>query len=231
MARTFKALGLLLAYPEADYREAYAAAIEVIRAEKLVKRMGGLERLAKQLGGEDILDLQARYVALFDRGRSVSLNLYEHVHGESRDRGTAMVELKALYASHGLDLGSQELPDYLPVFLEFLSILPFEEARDLLGEAAHVIEALAERLKKRKSPYAAVLVALAGIVAQHSNAQALSALLQQPEDDPDDLEALDRAWAEEPVTFGPGEAGCPKARDLVAQMKGTSVNTPSVQGA
>lgn len=226
MARTFKALGLLLAYPEAEYRSAYEAALAAICEERLVRQTTGLARLAKQLAREDILDLQARYVSLFDRGRAVSLNLYEHVHGESRDRGTAMVELKALYATHGLELGAQELPDYLPVFLEFLSCLPFAQARALLGEAAHVLEALAERLKKRKSPYAAVLAALAGIVADQANAQALQSLLQQPEDDPDDLEALDRAWAEEPVTFGPGEAGCPKARDLVAQM-----NAPSVQGA
>lgn len=219
MAKTFKALGLLLAYPDDSYREAYADAIAALRAEKLVKVSKGLERLAEQLAQEDLLDLQARYVALFDRGRSVSLNLYEHVHGESRDRGTAMVELKHLYATYGLELGAHELPDYLPVFLEFLSILPADQAVALLGEAAHVIEALAERLKKRKSPYAAALLALAGVVANQSNAKALQALLQQPEDDPDDLEALDRAWAEEPVTFGPGETACPKVEQVLAQME------------
>jgi nitrate reductase delta subunit len=219
MARTFKAIALLLSYPDEAHRKAYSAALAAIREENLASATRGLQRLVDQLSTSDLLDLQARYVALFDRGRSVSLNLYEHVHGESRDRGTAMVELKALYAAHGLELSAHELPDYLPVFLEFLSVLPLSKARVLLGEAAHVIEALAERLKRRKSPYAAALAALASIVTEYSDGKALSALLGQVEDDPDDLEALDRAWTEEPVTFGPGDAGCPKAQHILGEMR------------
>lgn len=220
MTKTFKALALLLSYPEADHRGAYGEALGILRDEGLARVTAGLEKLVRQLEEDDLLDLQSRYVHLFDRGRALSLHLYEHVHGESRDRGAAMVELVELYAQHGLALGPQELPDYLPVFLEFLSIPPIETAIDLLGEAGHVIEALAERLRKRKSPYAAAMAALASLVGRHMHKQARDALLQQPDEDVDDLEALDRVWAEEPVQFGPDQSGCPQARDMLAQMAG-----------
>jgi nitrate reductase delta subunit len=181
-----------------------------------------LTSLAFELSGQDLYGAQARYVDLFDRTRSLSLQLYEHVHGESRDRGQAMVELLKLYSSRGLELTAKELPDHLPVFLEFLSMLPTDEAAALLGEAAHVLEALRERLKKRRSPYARVFDILVALVETKRNAEALNALLQEPDDDPDDLEALDRAWAEEQVTFGPDQVGCPKAAAAVARMGETT---------
>lgn len=223
MSRIYKALALLLSYPEEEYRALYGATLEVFapsHAPQVSRKTGqALARLAGELASEDILDLQARYVQQFDRGRHTSLHLYEHVHGESRDRGQAMVELNKLYASQGVVLSAHELPDYLPVFLEFLSLLEPNGAAALLGEAAHVLTALRDRLKKRKSPYAAVLSALVELADTSADAAALSALLLEPEDDPDDLAALDRAWAEEPVSFGPGQdGGCPKATELLARI-------------
>lgn len=220
MANIYSALGLLLRYPDEALREGYAAANELIEAETALPATlrRRLQQLSDDLASADMLDLQARYVRLFDQTRSLSLNLYEHVHGESRDRGQAMVELLKLYSAHGLELGASELPDYLPVFVEFLSALPAQQAGALLGEAAHVLEALQARLKKRRSPYAFVFEALAAKAAARADGEALAALMQEPEDDPDDLEALDRAWAEEPVTFGPGDTGCPKAADMLARM-------------
>lgn len=218
MSRTYKALALLLSYPEEAYRDLYSAVSSVVDEEGLLGDRKGLVRLANELASEDILDLQLRYVQLFDRSRSLSLHLYEHVHGESRDRGQAMVELNKLYASRGVLLSAPELPDHLPVFLEFLSLLQANEAAALLGEAAHVLTALRDRLKKRKSPYAAVFAALVDLADTSADAQALSALMAEPEDDPDDLAALDRAWAEEPVSFGPDQAGCPKAAEMVSRM-------------
>jgi nitrate reductase delta subunit len=218
MSRTYKALALLLSYPEEAYRDLYSAVSSVVDEEGLLGDRKGLVRLANELASEDILDLQSRYVQLFDRSRSLSLHLYEHVHGESRDRGQAMVELNKLYASRGVLLSAHELPDYLPVFLEFLSLLQANKAAALLGEAAHVLTALRDRLKKRKSPYAAVFAALVDLADTSADAQALSALMAEPEDDPDDLAALDRAWAEEPVSFGPDQAGCPKAAEMVSRM-------------
>lgn len=219
MSRTYKALALLLSYPEEAYRDLYPAVSSVLDEEGLLGDRKALVRLARELASEDVLDLQARYVQLFDRGRTLSLHLYEHVHGESRDRGQAMVELNKLYASHGVLLSAHELPDHLPVFLEFLSLLEPNEAAALLGEAAHVLTALRDRLKKRKSPYAAVFAALVDLADTSADAQALSALMAEPEDDPNDLAALDRAWAEDPVSFGPEQAaGCSKAAEMISRM-------------
>jgi nitrate reductase delta subunit len=222
---TYRALGLMLSYPSEAFTELMPAAVEAIEAEALIpaKLRTRLAAFASGLARGDIYERQARYVDLFDRTRSLSLGLYEHVHGESRDRGQAMVELLKLYSSHGLELTAKELPDHLPVFLEFLSILPREEAPALLGEAAHVLEALRERLKKRHSPYARVFEALAALAAPGSvSAEVIKSLLQEPDDDPNDLEALDKAWAEEQVTFGPDNVGCPKAEALLARMKETA---------
>lgn len=224
MANLYNALAILLRYPEEELRSGYCAAADMIEGDQRIGRgvKAKLRRLCDELASGDILEVQARYVELFDRSRALSLNLYEHVHGESRDRGQAMVELLKLYSSHGLELSARELPDHLPVFIEFLSLLPPAQAGELLGEAAHVLEAVRERLKKRVSPYLAVFEALCAVAAVRVNEQALAALMQEPDTDPNDLAALDREWAEEPVSFGPGEAGCPKASAMLAQMeKGT----------
>lgn len=213
MAQTYRALAVLLSYPTEDTAALMPAVLDALTSEgiapaKLVKR---LQPLAQALAQDDLYEAQARYVDLFDRTRSLSLQLYEHVHGESRDRGQAMVELLKLYSSHGLELTAKELPDHLPVFLEFLSQRPPNEAAALLGQAAHVLEALRERLKKRESIYARVFDVLVALVDADRNPEALKALLKEPDDDPNDLEALDRAWAEEQVTFGPDKVDCPKA--------------------
>lgn len=221
MANTYRALATLLSYPTPDTGALMPAVMAALEDEGLVpatvlRRLGAL---ADELSAPDLYDVQSRYVDLFDRTRSLSLQLYEHVHGESRDRGQAMVELLKLYSSRGLELTAKELPDHLPVFLEFLSQQPAEEAAMLLGDAAHVLEALRERLKKRESSYAHVFDALLALADAERNAEALQALMQEPEDDPNDLEALDKAWAEEQVQFGPDKVGCPKAEAMIAQMK------------
>lgn len=220
MAKTYKALAILLSYPSAEVQALASAAQEAIAAEALVpaKIERALSSLAAELARGDLYDLQERYVWLFDRTRSLSLNLYEHVHGESRDRGEAMVGLLELYRSKGLELTANELPDHLPVFLEFLSSLPDDEAASLLGEAAHVLAAMGERLHKRQSPYRAVFGALAAL-AGDADSEALAAILAEPDDNPDDLEAMDKLWAETAVTFGPSDVGCPKADALVQAMR------------
>lgn len=220
MARTFKALGVLLSYPSPEIGEVAQAAAQTIAGEGLVpaRLVARIAALAGELATADRFDVEGRYHQLFDRSRSLSLNLFEHVHGESRDRGQAMVELLGLYEVHGFELAARELPDFLPLFCEFLSMLPAPEARALLAEAGHVIAALAERLKKRRSPYQWPMLALAHLGGD-AEPNALQALLAEVEDDPDDLDALDRIWAEEPVSFGPGEASCPKAAALVEAMQ------------
>ncbi len=220
MALTYKALAVVLAYPTAEIQDLARPAIRAIEDGGMVPAQirRSLARLADELADGDLFELQERYVWQFDRTRSLSLNLYEHVHGESRDRGQAMVALLELYRSKGVELSANELPDNLPVFLEFLSLLPEPEAASLLGEAAHVLAAMGERLHKRQSPYRAVFGALTALAGAPADAASLASLMQEPDDDPGDFETLDRLWAETAVTFGPSDVGCPKAEDLVRAM-------------
>jgi len=165
-----------------------------------------LEKLIGEIETGDLLDLQERYVFLFDRTRSLSLHLFEHVHGESRDRGQAMVDLRTLYEEARLEVDIRELPDFLPMFLEYLSMRPVEEARALLAEPVAVIAALRERLARRKSTYAFVLRSLEAIANKEPSAKELDELRKAPDFAADDFAALDAAWEEQPVTFGPGDA-------------------------
>jgi nitrate reductase delta subunit len=224
MALTYRALALLLTYPGEDLQALAGEALAAIEAEALVPPpiRRALGKLTLRLASEDLLALQEDYVWLFDRTRSLSLNLYEHVHGESRERGQAMAALAQLYRSKGLELSGGELPDHLPVFLEFLSTLPETEAASLLGEAAHVVAAIGERLHKRGSLYRAVFGALASLSAALADRAALASLLAEPDDDPGDLATLDRLWAETPVTFGPREAPCAPAPRIGADGRGAS---------
>jgi nitrate reductase delta subunit len=202
MARTYRALAALISYPTDALQAATGEIAAVLAEEGLVPapRRAAIDDLLAELAGRDIYDLQERYFALFDRSRTLSLHLFEHVHGESRDRGQAMADLIALYRGHGFEPTASELPDFLPLFLEFLSLLPGNEAQALLAEPAGILQVLAERLVTRKSTYAAVFQALATL----ANAPAIDGPDTSAED-PNDLEALDAAWEEAAVHFGPGE--------------------------
>lgn len=226
MTKTLKVLSALLTYPEADLKEAVAEMRNIIAQEALLPPcvLARTYDLLSEIETLDLYDLQERYGLLFDRSRTLSLHLFEHIHGEGRDRGQAMVDLAQLYEHHGLIIEARELPDYLPLFLEFLSILPLDEARELLAKPLHIIAALHQRLEKRESAYAAVFQALEAVAKAKPNQQELDVLLAEPEDDPGDLDALDKTWAEEPVTFGPGQNSCPKAENIVERLRrGTPV--------
>ena len=223
MTMIFKALSALLSYPTADLKAAIPELAAVIEAEALVpdEQRRVLDELLGRIADCDLYDLQEQYVLQFDRTRSLSLHLFEHVHGESRERGPAMVDLQLLYERGGLVIDARELPDYLPLFLEFLSTLPIAEARDLLREPLHIIAALGERLKRRESAYAAIAFALVSIAEELPETAAVSALLEVPDDDPNDLAALDSVWEEAAIEFGPGSAGtedCPKVSDMLQRM-------------
>ena len=195
---SFKVLAALLDYPTAPIVAAIPEMRSILAAEGVDAPTALLDRLADT----DLMDCQAEWVDLFDRSRSLSLHLFEHVHGDSRDRGQAMVDLAALYGRHGLSLEASELPDYLPAFLEFLSLQPEAEAGSLLGEAVHVVEALAERVGRRNAEYGALLAIIAGLAAPSTAGGKLAT---------DDAEEdMDAAWAEAEVRFGAGAAlsGC-----------------------
>ncbi|WP_333841093.1 nitrate reductase molybdenum cofactor assembly chaperone [Pelomicrobium sp.] len=199
--KTYQVLGSLLGYPDAALIQALPELAQALEGEALLPRdeRARLLTFMAELQNADLLELQERYVGLFDRGRAVSLHLFEHVHGESRDRGQAMVDLKRLYASKGLRLVGDELPDYLPAFLEYLSQCEPGEARALLQETAHVLAVVHHRLGRRSSPYATVFSALLTL----AGANPLGADVRDEAPDESSPQALDAAWAEEPVTFGP----------------------------
>ena len=201
--QTFRILSALLSYPEQELLNALPEFADVLDSEKMLPAPArrALGKFIADLGASDLLDAQERYVALFDRNRSLSLHIYEHVHGESRDRGQAMVRLATLYRLHGLEIGANELPDYLPLYLEFLSLLPERTARSLLSEAAHVVAALAEKLEARRSPYAAVLRAVEALAARPPDSDAIDDVRGRLNPDADNLATLDRQWEEEAVRF------------------------------
>lgn len=221
---TFKVLAALLVYPEQELIDSLGEMAAILDAERALPKAErrALEALMVDLRDADLMDAQARYVALFDHARSLSLHLYEHSHGESRDRGQAMVNLLGYYRSKGFDLATSELPDFLPLFLEFLSTRPPNEARALLGQAVEVVALLRARLERRAAPYAAVFRALE-VLAPHCADEATvreTVTGEAPDDTP---EALDRAWEEAPVTFGADHgaaagSGCAVAAAMVARM-------------
>jgi nitrate reductase delta subunit len=231
---TLKVLSALLSYPEMDMRAAIPQMRNVLDSEGLCvgSHRKALDGLLDELAYSDLYDLQERYVTLFDRSRSLSLHIFEHVHGESRDRGQAMTDLKALYENAGMAIEPGELPDFLPLFLEFCSTQPLNAARELLGQPAHVLAALAERLRKRESAYEAVLRAVAAIATATPRRDDLDAILSEVDPDPDDFAALDAAWETELVTFGPGAeaatAGGCGTDALAARMRHAKRAMPTV---
>jgi nitrate reductase delta subunit len=199
--KTYKVLAALLSYPERELTEAVDELERALDSEQLLSRGDrcALDAMFTALRDEDLLELQEQYVGLFDRVRSLSLHLFEHVHGESRDRGQAMVDLKQVYESHGFALASNELPDYLPAFLEYLSFISHQAAQELLADSAHILEALGARLKKRGSPYSAVLHALVALSGEKVAPSVVDDAEIRKEDDP---ATLDKLWAEEPAFSG-----------------------------
>lgn len=219
--RTLKALSLILSYPTAELQLAMPEIGGVLASDTRLTAAArrALRPLINELGQRDIYDLQETYVGLFDRSRTLSLNLFEHVHGESRDRGGAMVSLVEMYREAGFDPVTAELPDHLPMLLEFLATRPFVEVQETLADAAHILEALNARLVRRESPYAAVFASLLQLSGAEADKEAVAELLEEPEIDPDDLEALDKVWEDSEVRFGPDpNAGCPQVRDMLARM-------------
>ena len=184
---SLRALARLLAYPDAQLRSELAPLIAAIDEEAAVPavRRAELRALAADLVRRDPLEVEARYVETFDRGRATSLHLFEHVHGDSRDRGPAMIDLVQTYEKAGLYLGPEELPDHLGVVLEFASTQPPALAKAFLGEVAHILNAIFSALLKRESPYAAVVAAVLELAGQKAEAVPFKA-----------DEALDEAWAE-----------------------------------
>ena len=188
MSKALRAMAALLSYPD----EALIAALPEIKA--FVPKE--VIALTEELACKDLYSLQEQYVSLFDRSRALSLHLFEHVHGETRERGQAMVELAQMYQLHGMSVAGHELPDYLPAFLEFASLV--DEAKELLGQIAHILRALGDRLAERGSPYCTVFAALLAAAGERGLSKPRVAPVRVAED----LLALERSWMDPEVTFG-----------------------------
>jgi nitrate reductase delta subunit len=194
MSKSLRVLAALLGYPDSELRRHLAQIRDLLRDERALSnaRLAELDALMDTLRRADPLDAESDYVELFDRGRATSLHLFEHVHGDSRERGPAMIDLGQTYAAAGLMLAEGELPDYLPAVLEFVSTQPPREARAFLGEMAHIFNAIFGALQQRHSAYAGVLGALLELAGEKAVAPTVAA--------PAAEESLDESWAE-PVVF------------------------------
>ena len=206
MKMTLKSLAALLGYPSAELKDNIGEVRSAIIREGVlsVAVFSRLEPLLKQFRHRDLLELQAAYSELFDRSRSLSLHLFEHVHGDSRERGQAMIDLGQQYMEGGFYLEGGELPDFVPVFLEYASCLPPADAREMLSQPAHVFAALAERLDKREAAYAGIFHALVALAKGRVDADARAVVDQNTP--PEDASDIDAEWEEAPVSFNLGGA-------------------------
>ena len=216
--QTFKALGLLLTYPEGSLYRASGEIVDLLRAEALLPResIDAVALFLSRQKGRDLLEAQEEYVETFDRGRAHCLHLFEHVHGESRDRGQAMVDLSETYASKGLYINNNELPDYLPLFMEYLSRCAFAEASALLGEAIDVIAMVGAKLRKAGSPYAVVFAAMEKLSAAKPDSKRIKEAVASSPKDPQTLAQLDEQWREAEAFGGdPAAEACNSCDGLV----------------
>ncbi|ODU10411.1 MAG: nitrate reductase molybdenum cofactor assembly chaperone [Rubrivivax sp. SCN 71-131] len=193
MARTLRVLARLLAYPDAELRAHLPVLRAAVREEAVLgaARTAEIEALMAQLARQDALDAEADYVQLFDSGRRTALHLFEHVHGDSRERGPALIDLAQTYERAGLFLAPGQMPDHLPVALEFASTQPPREAAAFLGEIAHLVNVIFAALAQRESRYASVMGALLDLAGVPARA------VELPAEEP-----IDALWEEPPAFDG-----------------------------
>lgn len=226
-----KVISRLLDYPTEALFRASNELVQVIKTTRISARnKESLVSFIENLGKRDLYDAQERYDLLFDRGRSLSLLLFEHVHGESRDRGQAMVDLINVYQSKGFEVESSQLPDYIPLYLEFLSEQDSDFCEEWLGDICHLMTMLSERLIERKCDYSILFDTLIEISGVEVNRQEVSEAVKK-EDRDDTIEAIDKEWEDKEIKFDdPIQAGeqCPSASSGI-QKSANSLNPNSIQ--
>ena len=215
-----KVMARLLEYPSEDLQQARDALVAIVLEDGRLPRRNKeqLLRCLEILCDGDLLDMQENYVDTFDRGRATSLLLFEHVHGESRDRGQAMVDLMEEYRRNGLEIDVRELPDYLPLFLEYLSTRPWDEIQSWLEDIHHILGLLGERLYQRESIYHVVMDGLLELSGRQTDRRELASLVAAEERD-DTPEALDKVWEEEMVKFVDDQGGSCGSGGVVGQRR------------
>jgi len=219
VSRSCRVLARLLDYPHAEMRAALPELYTVLREEAALSaaRLSELKALMGALQQGDAYAVEARYVESFDRGRATSLHMFEHVHGDSRDRGPALVDLAQTYEAGGMFFDASELPDYLPVVLEFASTQPPATACAFLGEMAHILNTIHSGLIKNDNPYAAAIGAVLELAGEKPRSVQISA------DEP-----LDESWVEPPAFDGCSSKG--QSRPGAAQPIHIVKKNPMNQG-
>ncbi|WP_296491381.1 nitrate reductase molybdenum cofactor assembly chaperone [Rhodoferax sp.] len=221
--KTLRVLARLLSYPDPTLRRHLPELRQALRDESALSaaRLAELEDLMTWMtgngGNDDALSVEESYVDLFDRGRATSLHLFEHVHGDSRDRGPAMIDLAQTFEKANLYLAPGEMPDYLPVVLEYTSTQPPKDAQSFLNEMAHIFNAIFAALQQRDTRYASVLGALLELAGEKAKPVKVT---------PD--EAIDDSW-EEPNAFDgcstKGQAN-PNQPQPIHIVRKSTANTP-----
>ncbi|ASV55514.1 Respiratory nitrate reductase delta chain [Lelliottia jeotgali] len=193
--RILKIIALLIEYPDEALWESRDEALSLIAQDA-----PQLLPFAQQYLDAALLDQQAQWCEVFERGRATSLLLFEHVHAESRDRGQAMVDLMGQYEKAGLALDCRELPDYLPLYLEYLSLVTDAEAREGLQNVAPILALIGGRLKQRSVPQYQLFDALLALAASKLTSDSVTNQVATEQRD-DTRQALDAVWEEEQVKF------------------------------
>lgn len=192
----------LLDYPDESLFEHKADIVGLIKDADLNEpQRDKLLQFVESKLSQNLMDWQADYDALFERGRSLGLWLFEHVHGESRDRGQAMVDLTAKYREAGLQISQHQLPDYIPMFLEFLATQGKDGAREWLRDVEHILALLQCRLERRDSEYAILFDILLSIGECQLDMEGVRSQVSKEKRD-DSKKSIDKEWEEEEVTFG-----------------------------
>ena len=223
-SKSLRVLARLLGYPDAELRSHLADLRAALHEEKALapQRLAEVDALIASLERGAPLEIEAEYVDMFDRGRATSLHLFEHVHGDSRDRGPAMIDLAQTYEKAGMYLAEGEMPDFLPVVLEFTSTQPPREAREFLAEMAHIFNAIFAALQQRGSAYACLLGALLELAGEKAQPVEIAA-----------EESIDAIW-QEPVVFdgcsSKGQASPDKPQPIHI-VRNAARNTSPSQGA
>lgn len=204
MLKTYKILSLLLSYPDASLQEFLQEVEAELQDEALLpaENIDQINSFVNHFSKMDITEWQAEYVQLFDNSRSASLHLFEHIKGDSKDRGQAMVDMIEFYRENGMQLTAKELPDYIPAFLEFLSTLKKSKAAKLLAEPVHIIQRICLALQEKDNPYQHILAAIVKLSARQPDKKATEMVIQNEKP-----LNLDAEYEEGPVEFG-GKQSC-----------------------
>jgi nitrate reductase molybdenum cofactor assembly chaperone NarJ/NarW len=214
----------LLDYPSQDIQTYESDILDLISEAEKEHKLGKslstrLRTFVQTHAAKELMEWQSEYDGLFERGRSLALWLFEHVHGESRDRGQAMVDLVATYREAGLEISQHELPDYIPLFLEFLATQGKQNAQAWLQDVEHILGLLQCRLERRESDYAVLFEAMLTIANSKLKLEEIRAQIASEKRD-DTKAAMDKEWEEEEVTFG---------AESLEKSCGTAVRKPSEQ--